>query len=418
MKSFNPSVVAFPSALIERALKAFKTPFFLYEERGIGENCRLLKDALGGRFPGFTPLFAVKANSNPHILRIIMDEGFGMDCSSPVDVLLCRRLGSWGMYSGNYCTREEYELVLDGSDMLLNLDDLSDLEVLRPLGCPDFLSFRINPGVAKADLETNLLAGREAKFGIPWEKAVEAYRQARSAGVKRFGLHMMTGSNILDPAYFHHVTAKLLSVAGEIHRSLGIDIETVNIGGGFGVPYRPEEESLDLEELGRGLREVFDEECPRYNLREPRLMIEPGRFITCNAGFLVTQVHALKESYKRFVGVDAGTNDLPRPAVYGAYHHISVLGREGETASELVNVVGRLCENNDHFAKDRPLPPIKRGDVLVIHNAGAHSYSMGHNYNNRPRSSEILATSSGELQLIRRQETSEDLLRTVVGWPG
>lgn len=411
----NADVTRFPRDAIAGAAASLPTPFFLYEETRLRHNCRRLKEAFEPHFGGFTPLYAVKANANPHVLRVVQEEGFGFDCSSPSELWLVNKLGGRGMYTGNYTTREELAQVLASPDVLLNLDDISAVAVVGELGAPAFLSFRVNPGVTTGEVESLYLAGPEAKFGLPAEAAVAAYGAAREAGASRFGLHVMTGSNVLDADYFPFVTRKLLEVAAEVHAELGIDFEYLNIGGGFGVPYRPEEESLDLERVARGVRAAFDE--GRRGLRQPTLMIEPGRFVAADAGFLVTRVHVIKDSYKRFVGVDTGTNDLPRPALYGAYHHITVLGKEDAPAGEAVNVVGRLCENNDQLARDRNLPPVAVGDVLVIHNAGGHCYAMGHNYNGRPRADEYLLTENGDLKHIRRAETVEDLFGKVVEAP-
>lgn len=411
----NADVTRYPREGLARAAASLPTPFFLYEEARFRRNCRQLKGAFEPLFPAFAPLYAVKANANPHVLRVIQEEGFGFDCSSPSELWLVNELGGRGMYTGNYNTREELAQVLASPNILLNLDDISSVAVVRELGAPAFLSFRVNPGVTTGDVESLYLAGPEAKFGVPRERAVAAYRAAREAGASRFGLHMMTGSNVLDADYFPFVTRKLLEVAAEVREELGIEVECMNVGGGFGVPYRPDEESLELGRVAGGVRAAFDE---AYRGRpEPTLMVEPGRFVTADAGFLVTRVHVIKQGYKKFVGVDAGTNDLPRPAVYGAYHHITVLGKEDAADAEAVNVVGRLCENNDQFARDRLLPPVEVGDVLVIHNAGGHCYAMGHNYNGRPRAAEYLLTENGDLKPIRRAETVGDLFRTVVEPP-
>jgi diaminopimelate decarboxylase len=413
----NADVSRFPEDGLARAAASLPTPFFLYEEARLRRNCRRLKEAFEPLFPDFAPLYAVKANANPHLLRIIQEEGFGFDCSSPSELWLVNKLGGRGMYTGNYNTGEELAQVLASPKVLLNLDDVSSVDVVKELGTPAFLSFRVNPGVTTGDVESLYLAGPEAKFGVPRERAVAAYRSAKRVGASRFGLHMMTGSNVLDADYFPFVTRKLLEVAAEVREELGIEFECLNIGGGFGVPYRPEEEQLELGRVARGVRAVFDEGYHGRRLPEPTLMVEPGRFITADAGFLVTRVHVIKEGYKKFVGVDAGTNDLPRPAVYGAYHHVTVLGKEDMDAGETVNVVGRLCENNDQLARDRRLPPVEVGDVLVIHNAGGHCYAMGHNYNGRPRADEYLLTESGDLKHVRRAETVQDLFRTIVDPP-
>lgn len=407
----NSNVIRCPQKIIAQAIQKFETPFWLYEESRLRTNCRQIQNAFKPYFPNFTPLYALKANSNPAIARIIATEGFGIDCSSEFEAKLTKKLGVFGMYTGNYTTRQEFAYVLKQKNILLNLDDISMIPTVVSLGLPKFISFRINPGISGGGTKSLVLAGSETKFGVPRQQAITAYHLAKQAGVKKFGIHMMTGSNVLDEKYFIQVADKLLKIAGTIHKKLGIEFDCLNIGGGFGVPYRPEEPSLNLTKIARGLRAVFNRRCAEFNLKEPKLMIEPGRFITCDAGFFVTKVHVIKNSYKKFIGVDAGMNDLPRPAIYNAYHHITVLGRPLKNL-ETVNVVGRLCENNDQFAKNRRLPAITVGDILVIYNAGAHAYAMGHNYNNRPRSAEYLLTTNGAIKPIRRAETFNDLFNT------
>jgi diaminopimelate decarboxylase len=410
----NPDVVRCPTSAIERALAQFPTPFYLYEEETIRRNCRRLKSAFQARFPRFQPLFAVKANPNPHVLRIVLDEGFGLDCSSPSEVWLSQKLNARGMHTGNYPPEAELRDILRADNLLLNLDDISLIETVRKIGVPPFLSFRINPGITAGSMESLLLAGKDAKFGVPWEQAVAAYGQLKQAGVTRFGMHMMTGSNVLEASYFAAVTRKLLSVAQAVKREFGIEMECMNIGGGFGVPYRPEEPTLDLDSVAAGVKSAMDEACGPGGLTMPTLMVEPGRLIAADAGFLVTRANVIKKGYKEFVGVDAGMNDLPRPSIYGAYHHITVLGKSSVASDRSVNIVGRLCENNDQFARDRSLPPIEVGDTLVIHNAGAHCYAMSHTYNGRTRCGEVLLTAQGEFRPIRRAETIEDLFRTII----
>lgn len=411
MRKANPRVIYLPEEQIQRAVKKFKTPFFIYSEERIRENCRAFHKAFSRYFPGFSPLYAVKANTNPEILKIIFSEGFGADASSEAEAWITRQLGGWGMYTGNYTTEEEFRFVKK-MGMLINVDDISMLPTLQKIGVPEFLSFRVNPGISKGGMKSLFLAGPDAKYGVPPKDVVEAYRRAKAMGIKRFGMHAMTGSNVLDEAYFAEITMKLLESAGEVRRKLDIDFEYMNIGGGFGVPYRPEQRGLDLEKVAHGIRKAFDVQCAKYGLKEPVLMVEPGRYIGADAGWLVGKVHVIKNSFKKFAGIDAGMNDLPRPAIYDAYHHVSVLGKPLTGKQEKVNVVGRLCENNDQFAKDRMLPAIEVGDFIIIHNAGAHSYAMGHNYNNRLRSAEYLITAKGAFRKIRRAETIEDLFKT------
>lgn len=419
MSHVNPGVIALPEEKIREAVGRFETPFFIYDEAKIRAHCRELIRAFREYFDRFSPLYAVKANTNPRILEIIFSEGWGADASSEAEAWITKKLGARGVYTGNYNTEDELRFALE-CGLLINLDDITLVPIVERIGAPEFLSFRINPGPtgsekpgAREGQKSLVFSGPDAKYGVDLEDAVEAYRRAQAIGVGRFGIHMMTGSNVLDESYFEVVTEKLLEVAGRVRRELGIQFELLNIGGGFGVPYRPDERSLDLEQVAAGVRRAFDAALARYDLAEPTLMVEPGRWVTADCGWLVGKAHVIKSSRTRFVGIDAGMNDLPRPSIYDAYHHVTVLGKPTDGPLEKVNVVGRLCENNDQFAKGRELPKIEVGDFIVIHNAGAHSYAMGHNYNNRPRSAEYLITESGELQKIRRAETIADLFRTV-----
>ncbi len=408
----NLNVVYLPATAIRRAVRRFPTPFFIYDEKRVRANCRSFRNAFQKYFSSFEPLYAVKANTNPALLKIIFAEGFGADASSEAEAWITRQLGGHGTYTGNYTTQDEFRFVLNIGGFRLNLDDISMLPTIRRLGAPAFLSFRINPGLSQGAMKSLFLAGPNAKYGLPLRDVVAAYRRARALGVKRFGIHAMTGSNVLDESYFALVAEKLLKIMARVKQETGIIIERLNIGGGFGVPYRPAEKSLNLETVARKVRAVFDRQCARYDIPEPILMAEPGRWIMADTGWLIGQVHVIKDSHKTFVGIDAGMNDLPRPAIYDAYHHISVLGKPPRGPGKKVNIVGRLCENNDQFAMDRMLPAIRVGDFLVIHNAGAHAFAMGHNYNNRLRSAEYLITRNGALRRIRRAETIADIFRT------
>ena len=408
-RASNARVTYLPTTAIRRAARHWPTPFFIYEEKRIRANCRRFISAFRQYFPSFEPLYAIKANANPALLKIIFAEGFGADASSEAEAWVTRRLGGRGMYTGNYTTQAELSSVLRNGRFLINLDDISLLPTLQQLGVPRFLSFRVNPGISRGGMPSLFLAGPDAKFGVPMRDIISAYRQAHALGVRQFGIHAMTGSNVLEETYFAEVAAKLLQIAARIQRATGQAVQRLNIGGGFGVPYRPEQKSLNLEKVARSIRAVFDKLCARYRIPEPTLMAEPGRWIMADTAWLIGRVHVIKKSHKTFVGLDAGMNDLPRPAIYDAYHHITVVGRSGRGAQQKVNVVGRLCENNDQFARDRRLPPVKEGDLLAIHQAGAHAYAMGHNYNNRLRSAEYLITRAGAIKKIRRAETIPDL---------
>lgn len=411
----NPDVIYYPSESVREAVENFPTPFFLYEGKRLRHNCQVFRNSFKKYFPDFWPLYAIKTNNNPEVLKIIKSEGFDADCSSESEAWISQKLGMKGMYTGNYTTKEEFDFVKD-KDLILNLDDVTMLPMMKEIGVPEILSFRINPGVGKATEESCVFAGPNAKYGVPFEKAPEAYRQAKELGVKHFGIHMMTGSNvpIEDVDYFSKIVDKLFDIIINIKNETGIEIEFMNIGGGFGVPYRPEKESLDMDYVARGIRGVFDKKIKENNLKEPRLIAEPGRWISADMGFLVGKVHVIKDSYKKFVGIDASSNDMPRPSIYDAYHHVSVLGKDENNETEVVSLVGRICENSDQLAKDRELPKIDVGDYLIIHNCGGHAFTMGHNYNGRPRHAEYLLEESGHIRQIRRAETIEDLYRTII----
>ena len=408
----NKEVIYYPREAIVEAADKFETPFFLYEEARLRTNCQRFRDAFKKYFSDFQPLYAVKANPNPEVLKIIASEGFEMDASSDAEIWLCEKLGLKGMYTGNYTPAESLKFAKD-RDFILNLDDISMLPFLKEIGVPEIISFRINPGVGKATMANNVFAGPDAKYGIPFEKAAEAYRQAAEIGVKRFGIHMMTGSNVPmnEKNYFAEIVRKLLQIVADVKAQTGVEIELLNMGGGFGVPYKPEEESLNIEDVAESVHKAFEDECAKLNIKAPRLMAEPGRWISADAGWLVAKVVVIKDSYKKFVGIDASSNDMPRPSIYDAYHHVSVINDSNE--SEIVNIVGSICENCDQFAKSRDLPVCNIGDIVVIHNCGAHAFAMGHNYNGKLRHAEYLLESSGNLRQIRRAETFDDLYATI-----
>lgn len=409
----NRRVIFYPHDAILEAVRRFSTPFFLYSETRLRENCRNFKKAFTAYFPDFKPLFAVKANANPDLLRIIRDEGFGFDCSSMAELFLAHVFDADGMYTGNYVARDEFEYAIQKTRLILNLDDINMFETVRDIGMPETVSLRINPGSSQGSNQMLVkkwsLSGIDAKYGIPFECAKDAYARIQSMGVKHFGIHMMTGSNVLDENYFYLTTKKLLIIVGEIKKNTGIEIEFLNIGGGFGVPYRPSEHSINLNVVARNVHKAFKEICPRYNLRPPRLYAEPGRYISADTGWLVGRVISTKESYKKFTGIDASSNDMPRPSIYDAYHHITVMNKA--RTRERVSVVGSICENNDQFARDRLLPLCAPCDIVVIHNCGGHAYAMGHNYNNKLRHAEYLIRDSGKIDEIRKAETIQDLFR-------
>jgi diaminopimelate decarboxylase len=392
----------------------YPTPFHLYDERAIRETSRSLTRAFSWN-PGFKEYFAVKASPNPFLIKILVSEGFGVDCSSMAELALAERVGLQGediMFSSNNTPAEEFQRAR-ALGAIVNLDDISHISVLeRRAGLSDVLCLRYNPGSLKTG---NLIIGQplDSKFGVTREQLTEGYRTMRDAGVSRFGLHAMVASNELDPDYFIETAEVLFRTILQLSRELGIRFEFVNIGGGLGIPYEPGQVDLDLNVLSRGIRQHYGSIILDNALKPLKIYMECGRFITGPSGYLITRVRHIKQTYKNFAGLDSCMADLMRAAMYGAYHHITVLGKEGAAHDQLYDVTGSLCENNDKFAIDRMLPQLEIGDLLVIHDTGAHGHAMGFNYNGRLRSSELLLRDDGEVVLIRSAETIEDYFSTL-----
>lgn len=387
----------------------FGTPFHIYDEVGIRQTGQTLIEAFAA-IKGFREYFAVKALPNPEILRIMRDMGFGFDCSSIPELMLSRQIGAFGddiMFTSNNTTAEEFRVALDEGGCILNLDDSSLLNKLETI--PERLCFRYNPNPLPFG---NAIIGSpaEAKFGISRDQLFEAYRRAQAAGVRRFGLHAMVISNERN---YHHIvqTAQLLfDTAQSLAQELNIQLEFVNIGGGLGIPYRPDETPLDLQALGAEICAIV--EMFRGN-DTPCLFMESGRYMTGPHGVLVTKVINRKHTYRTYIGVDASMSALMRPALYKAYHHIDILDKQPGEKEEVVDVVGALCENNDKFALQRSLPDPQVGDLLIIHDTGAHGHAMGFNYNGRLRPKELLLGEDNSVRLIRREETPEDYFATL-----
>ncbi len=408
----NKKALPCNSEKLKAIVAEYGTPFHLYSETEILARVRRLQSAFGN-FPSFKEFFAVKATPTPALMKLLHREGCGMDASSLSELLLCEKIGITGediMFSSNGTKPEEFRYA-DKLGVIINLDDIFFIKSLKESveTFPELISFRINPGGKKTG---NAIIGDpvEAKFGITLDQVIPAYRQAREAGATRFGIHAMTGSNMLDEAYFPETVRLLAEIVLELKKELGIEIEFMNIGGGFGIPYRPEEDELDIEMVAGGIEKVFAE---IFEDSAPKLFMENGRWITGPAGWLVAEAISRKEIYKNYVALDACMADLMRPGMYNAYHHISVPGKE-DLQEELVDVTGSLCENNDKFCIDRKLPKIEAGDLVVIHDAGAHGRAMGFNYNGKLRTQEILLKSDGSTELIRRKETFEDYISTLI----
>ena len=404
----------FTKAQIERIISRHPTPLHIYDAQALVDNARRLSRAFAWA-PGFRNYFPVKALPNPHIVRLLADEGFGADCSSLPELVLAERVGLAGeqiMFSSNDTPAGEYVKAAQ-LGAVINLDDISHIDFLeRHAGLPEVLCFRYNPGPTR---HGNAIIGEpaEAKFGITDAQVIDAYRTARERGVRRFGMHTMVASNELDATYLIDTARMLFEQAVRLKDELGIRLEFVNLGGGWGIPYRPEEEPIDIEGVAEGIHEAYQAEIVANGLDPLRIYLECGRLITGPYGYLVSTVLHKKDTYKQFIGLDACMANLMRPAIYGAYHHITVLGKEDAPCDYVVDVTGSLCENNDKFAIDRSLPAIEVGDILVIHDTGAHGHALGFNYNGKLRSAELLLSADGGVRQIRRAETVDDYFATL-----
>lgn len=395
---------------LEELTKEFPTPFHLYDEAAIRANARALKAAFAWN-PGFKEYFAVKATPNPYLMKILKSEGFGADCSSYPELLLSESIGLSGeeiIFTSNDTPAYEYKKAVE-LGAIINLDDITHIEFLEQCaGIPELVCFRYNPGPLK---EGNAIIGNpeEAKYGFTRDQLFEGYRILRDKGVKRFGLHTMVASNELDAKYFVETAHILFDLVKELSAELGIEFEFINIGGGIGIPYKPEEMPVDLQMVGEGIRELYE----AAGFTSLDLRMECGRMVTGPFGWLVSRVLHKKHTYKQYVGLDSCMANLMRPGMYGAYHHITVPGKEEQAHDFVCDVTGSLCENNDKFAIDRALPEPEIGDLVVIHDAGAHGHSMGFNYNGKLRSAELLLREDGTTVQIRRAETVEDYFATL-----
>jgi len=406
--------IPFTKKQIDDLRKTEPTPFYVYDEKAIIENARKLKKAFA--WADFKEFFAVKANANPFLIKLLKSEGFGTDCSSITELMLSEKCGITGeniMFSANDTPASEFEAAKK-LGAVINFDDITHIKYYEEnVGeLPELVSFRYNPGNLKSG---NSIIGKptEAKYGFTKEQLVEGYEYCKKAGVKRFGLHAMVASNELDANYFVETAKILFNVVAEISPKVGIKFEFVNFGGGVGIPYKPEQTAVDLQFVGDEIKKLYDEIIVKNELAPLKIYTEYARVITGPYGYLVSEVLHEKNTYKKFIGLDACMANLMRPALYGAYHHISILGKENAKNEIVADVTGSLCENNDKFAIDRNLPKIEVGDIVVIHDGGAHGYSMGFNYNGKTRCAEFLLRPNGEFVKIRRAETADDLFATL-----
>ncbi len=391
----------------------YGTPTYVYDENKIRENYRKAFKAFSKYYPDFRFFYAVKACNNPAIANILRQEGAGIDAASVNEIKLAKKIGLGGedvMFSGNFLSDDDIKFGLK-SGVIFNLDDPSILPRVVEFGKPKILSFRVNPGYGKSNVgEFVTNAGPNAKFGVHPDQVMDAYRAAKEAGITRFGAHMMPGSCINEPEYFSFITNLLMDIIGKVGKELKIHFEFIDLGGGLGIPYRPGEEGLNLDEAAKQVAGAFKSKVKEYGLKAPRLMMEPARYFVGNAAWIVGKVHSIKKSYKKIIGTDIGMNTLARPAMYGAYHHIYIDGKEKDPR-EKVGLCGQLCENTDFWVKERELPStIKEGDIVVVENAGAYGFAMSYQYNGRLRPAEVLVNGK-EHYLIRKREEFEDMIR-------
>ncbi|MBN2239480.1 MAG: diaminopimelate decarboxylase [Dehalococcoidales bacterium] len=399
---------------LEEIIDRFPTPFHIYDEKAIRGNARALNKAFSWN-EGFKEYFAVKANPNPYLLTILKEEGFGTDYSSLPELILSERVGITGdaiMFSSNDTPPEEFVKARE-LNAIINLDDISHIGFLeKHAGIPDTICVRYNPGTLRTG---SYIMGKpeEAKYGFTREQIFEGLDMLRMKGARHFGIHTFYASNELNIRFFSDMARMMFELAVEIHERLGIRLDFVNLSGGVGIPYRPEEKPVDLQALSDGIRKEYDEVIWPSGLHPVKLFMECGRFITGPYGYLVSRVLHMKDIHKHFVGLDACMANLMRPGMYGAYHHVSVAGKENQPYDHVYDVTGSLCEPIDKFAIDRNLPEIEIGDIIIIHDTGAHGHSMGFNYNGKLRSRELLLREDGSVVEIRRPETIDDYFATL-----
>lgn len=399
---------------IEEIVQKYPTPFHIYDEKGIRENAAKVKQAFAWN-KGFKEFFAVKATPNPFLINILREYGCGVDCSSMTELMLSHAIGCKGediMFSSNDTPAEEFKYARE-IGATINLDDFTHIDFLEKVaGIPETISCRFNPGGYFSIANSIMDDPGDAKYGFTKEQIIEGFKTLKAKGAKRFGIHAFLASNTVTNDYYPELARILFELAVEIRDKTGCDIKFINLSGGVGIPYKPDAEPNDIIAIGEGVHKVYDEVLTANGMGDVAIYTEMGRFMLGPYGGLVTKATHEKHTYKEYIGVDACACNLMRPAMYGAYHHITVLGKENEPCDHKYDVTGSLCENNDKFAIDRMLPKIDMGDYLFIHDTGAHGFSMGYNYNGKLRSAEILLKEDGSFELIRRAETPQDYFRT------
>ncbi|MBQ8591170.1 MAG: diaminopimelate decarboxylase [Lachnospiraceae bacterium] len=403
---------------LEEIIKTYPTPFHIYDEKGIRENARALKEAFAWN-KGFKEYFAVKATPNPYLIDILREYGCGCDCSSLTELMLSNAMGVKGediMFSSNATPAHEFEYANE-IGAIINLDDFTHIEFLeKTIGkLPETISCRYNPG-GVFTISTDIMDNPgDAKYGFTTEQLFEGFKLLKEKGVKNFGLHAFLASNTVTNEYYPTLAKTLFEVAVRLKNETGADIKFINLSGGIGIPYKPDQEPNDIRVIGEGVRKVYEEVLVPAGMGDVAIYTELGRFMMGPYGHLVTTAVHEKHTHKEYIGCDACAVNLMRPAMYGAYHHITVMGKENDPCDYKYDITGSLCENNDKFAIDRMLPKIEMGDLLVIHDTGAHGFAMGYNYNGKLKSAELLLKEDGSVQMIRRAETPKDYFATFDG---
>ncbi|MEY8267204.1 diaminopimelate decarboxylase [Lachnospiraceae bacterium 64-25] len=396
--------------------KTYPTPFHLYDERGIRANAKAVKEAFAWN-PGFKEYFAVKATPNPCLIQILREYGCGCDCSSMTELMLSKAMGMEGadiMFSSNETPEEEYAYAAK-IGAIINLDDITHIEFVENIlgKLPETMSCRYNPGGVFKMSNGIMDNPGDSKYGFTTEQMFDGYRILKEKGVKNFGIHAFLASNTVTNEYYPMLAKQLFELAVRLEKETGADIKFINLSGGVGIPYQPDQEPNDIKAIGEGVRKVFEEVLVPAGMGDIAIYTEMGRFMMGPYGQLVTKAIHEKHIHKEYIGVDACAVNLMRPAMYGAYHHITVLGKENAPCDHQYDIAGSLCENNDKFAVDRMLPQIEKGDYLVIHDTGAHGYAMGYNYNGKLKSAELLLKEDGSIEMIRRAETPKDYFATL-----
>ncbi len=400
---------------VQEIVKKYPTPFHIYDEKGIRENARKLKQAFAWN-KGFKEYFAVKATPNPYLMAILKEEGIGADCSSYTELLLSDKVGLKGheiMFSSNVTPAKDFELAAK-LDAIINFDDITHIDFYEKIApFKETMCCRFNPG-GEFKIHNQIMDNpQDAKYGLTRPQMTEAFLKLKSKGVKNMGIHSFLASNTVTNEYYPTLARLLFQTAVELRDETGMHISFINLSGGVGIPYRPDQEPNDIMAIGEGVRKAYEEILVPAGMDDVAIFTELGRFMLAPYGHLIAQAIHEKHTHKEYIGLDACAANLMRPAMYGAYHHITVLGKENEPCDHVYDVTGGLCENNDKFAIDRKLPKIDIGDYVAIHDTGAHGFSMGYNYNGKLRSAELLLKENGDVQMIRRAETPEDYFATL-----